>query len=420
MTRVERYIYDLVKGKPWLKDLLRNIYQSVFDILPRKKEFFAGDLQYKEHFFLGFHDIQPFSEDGTKVIALRADIEGYMPTENDALHVGYFDFYDGKIGRFHCLADSYAWNFHKGCRLQWLDTDHIIFNTREGNKAFATTINVGTGEKTRYSFPIDSISSGGQYATTLSFERLEYLMPGYGYLHSIDNSEKEQPIPSDIGLSLVNLYSGESEFLFSYKDLADKCDNSTHLYHYITHTAFSKDDRYVSCLHRYIALEDKDKRTTQLIIYDRQTKQYFALPTQGMVSHYVWNSKNQIIAYCKVRDKECHVLFTIKDGQCVQCLPIAQSALNSDGHQSFINDTSFITDTYPDKYRMAKLYKVDIVTQKTELIASVYSPKQFQTQNMYNHIACDLHPRVSRDGKYVCFDSPRTGIRSLHIMSLSK
>ena len=28
-----------------------------------------------------------------------------------------------------------------------------------------------------------------------------------------------------------------------------------------------------------------------------------------------------------------------------------------DGHWSFISDIVFVADTYPDKYRMAKIYK---------------------------------------------------------------
>ena len=88
MTKTERYIYDMVKSTPWLKDLIRNIYQSFFDLLPKKKELFADEYDYKEHFFLGFHDVQPFSEDGTKVLAQRAEIEGHMPSANDVLHVG--------------------------------------------------------------------------------------------------------------------------------------------------------------------------------------------------------------------------------------------------------------------------------------------------------------------------------------------
>ena len=77
-----------------------------------------------------------------------------------------------------------------------------------------------------------------------------------------------------------------------------------------------------------------------------------------------------------------------------------------------------MTDTYPDKFRMAKIYKVDVITQEVELLISVYSSKEFQTKDFKCHIACDLHPRVSFSGKYLCFDSPRTGKRGLYVMAL--
>ena len=415
MTKTERYIYDMVKSTPWLKDLIRNIYQSFFDLLPKKKELFADEYDYKENFFLGFHDVQPFSEDGTKVLAQRAEIEGHMPSANDVLHVGYLDFKDGHFGAFHHVADSFAWNFHKGCRLQWKDTDHLIFNTRKENNVYAVSVNILTNITTPYSFPIDTVSPDGQYATTLNYHRLEYLMPGYGYLH-MGEEEILKPAPANDGLYIVKFENEEKKLLFSYKELAEETDNTTQLFHYITHSSFSKDGRYIACLHRYISLQDKDKRTTRLIIYDQKTSKHFSLPTQGMVSHYVWNSDNQIVAYCRIDGQDCHALFSIAEGKCVAASPTVPTVLNSDGHQSFIDNNSFVTDTYPDKYRMAKLYKVDIPSHSVTLLASVYSPKQFQTKDMYNHIACDLHPRVSRDGKFVCFDSPRTSVRSLYII----
>lgn len=415
MTKTERYIYDMVKSTPWLKDLIRNIYQSFFDLLPKKKELFADEYDYKEHFFLGFHDVQPFSEDGTKVLAQRAEIEGHMPSANDVLHVGYLDFKDGHFGAFHHVADSFAWNFHKGCRLQWKDTDHLIFNTRQGNHVYASSVDIHSGKRMDYSFPIDTVSPDGQYATTLNYHRLEYLMPGYGYLH-MGEEETLKPAPENDGLYIVKFENEEKKLLFSYKELAEETDNTTQLFHYLTHSSFSKDGRYIACLHRYISLQDKDKRTTRLIIYDQKTSKHFSLPTQGMVSHYVWNSDNQIVAYCRIDGQDCHALFSIAEGKCVAASPIVPTVLNSDGHQSFIDNNSFVTDTYPDKYRMAKLYKVDIPSHSVTLLASVYSPKQFQTKDMYNHIACDLHPRVSRDGKFVCFDSPRTSVRSLYII----
>lgn len=197
-------------------------------------------------------------------------------------------------------------------------------------------------------------------------------------------------------------------------DVTDLYPSAKQAFHYITHSSFSSDGRYIACLHRFVQLSDLDARTTRLVIYDTKSKQHFALPTEGMVSHYAWNKENKIVAYCHHKDKDGHVIFNIVDGKCVKATPIAQDKLNSDGHQSWVNSEDFITDTYPDKYRMAKLYYVS--DTKVECLAYVYSPKTFQTKSMYNHIACDLHPRVSRDGKYVCFDSPRTGIRALYIM----
>jgi Tol biopolymer transport system component len=98
---------------------------------------------------------------------------------------------------------------------------------------------------------------------------------------------------------------------------------------------------------------------------------------------------------------------------------IAPEVLNSDGHQSFINDYTFITDTYPDRRRMAKLIRSDIAEGTTELLATVYSPKTFQSSPKKGHVACDLHPRASADGRFVAFDSCRTGKRGIYLMKLS-
>lgn len=152
------------------------------------------------------------------------------------------------------------------------------------------------------------------------------------------------------------------------------------------------------------------------MVYDLRDRRLITLPTQESGSHYVWNNRNQLIASCIINGNSCHVLYDMKDVDHYQI--IAGDVLNSDGHQSFISDTSFVADTYPDKYRMAKIYKADINTQSADLLLSIYSPKEFQTKDFKCHIACDLHPRVSPSGKYLCFDSPRTGKRGLYIMPL--
>jgi len=420
MNNIERKIYDLVKSQPWLKDLVRNMYQGVFDLLPRKHELLGADFQQRDGYFFGFHDVSPLSLAEDKLLANKPSIEFHMPSDHDALTVGYFEFTNGKIGDYHALGQSYAWNFHKGCRLQWLNSEEFIYNTQQAGRPYAQVVNVATKETKELDYPIDSVSSDGCLASVISFERLEYLMPGYGYLNVVDGGCVEQNAPEKTGLFLFDLKTNQCSLALSLNQLLnDRCTTeSESAYHYITHTEFSSDNRYVSFLHRYVSLDDLDKRVTYLVIYDRLTQKHFALPTEGMVSHYVWNGKDQIIAYCRIEGKECHTLFSISNGECVDYKLQMPDVLNSDGHQSFVTDTIFLTDTYPDKYRMAKLYLVDMVQAKSVHLVSVYSPKEFQTRDMYNHIACDLHPRVSKSGTFVCFDSSRSGKRALCVQKI--
>lgn len=49
-----------------------------------------------------------------------------------------------EVRDFHKLDDTYAWNYHKGCRLQWLDKNRIIFNTAIGGKICSKSININT------------------------------------------------------------------------------------------------------------------------------------------------------------------------------------------------------------------------------------------------------------------------------------
>ncbi len=420
MNAIELYVYNLVRRSPKLKQIVRNLYQSAFDILPRKKEYYCNKLQYKEGYFFGFHDVSSFSTDDTKILACHNLFDLRMPYPGEGIEVGYFDFTDGVIGDFHQIGTSYAWNFHKGCRLQWLDDARVIYNTMENNRIISKIVNVNSRVERVVNYPIDAIytTTTKALATSFSYERLERCMPGYGYPYE-DCGLTDQVAPKGTGLFLLDLNTGERKLLVSLAELASYSDKSymKDYLHFVTHSEFSKDGRYISFFYRWIpSTGNYMKRYTKFMVYDLHTNKLIDLPTQESGSHYVWNSKNQILTSCIINGKNCHVLYDMNDIEHYQI--IAGNILNSDGHQSFITDTSFVTDTYPDKFRMAKIYKVDVITQEVELLISVYSSKEFQTKDFKCHIACDLHPRVSFSGKYLCFDSPRTGKRGLYVMAL--
>lgn len=420
MNKLESTIYNLVRKNPALKQFVRNMYQGIFDLLPRKKEYFASPYQYWEGFFFGFHDVTPFSFDETKLLANQNRLDLRMPLPSDGLDVGYFDLEQGSIKDFHRVDTSYAWNYHKGCRLQWLDKNRMIYNTAIEGRLISKIHDLSTGGFQVINYPIDAVYQDEQksLASSFSYERLERCMPGYGYPYR-DGGRLNESAPADSGLFLVDLKENTSELLISLFELEQMEDKSYKqgYMHFVTHSEFSKDGRYLSFLYRKIPTDGNYmKRHTKIMVYDLYDRQLITLPTQESGSHYVWNNRNQLIASCIINGNSCHVLFDMNDVGNYNI--VLGDKLNSDGHQSFVSDTIFVTDTYPDKCRMSKIYKVDVETSDVELLVNIYSPKEFQTKDFKCHIACDLHPRVSPFGKYVSFDSPRTGERALYIMYL--
>ncbi len=418
MNKIERLVYNMVKGNPAIKFVLRNAYQGIFDLLPTPAQQSVAPIESREDCFFGFHDRSPFSADETKVLCGHTTIPLRMPHAGEALELGYITLDEqGRMGEFHTIAQSKAWNYHKGCRLQWLNQQSAIFNNRNGKQLVAEVVDTNARLLDTIPYPIDTASPDGTKATSFSYERLNELMPGYGYEDCTDGGLLDQQAPDDTGFYLIDLETHQRSMLLSLRQLADSVanDESSHeARHYVTHSEFSPDGHYVSFLHRWIG-SDYRKRHSRLIVYDLHDNRWWALPTTGMVSHYIWNRRNQIVAYCSVAEGDGHVCFEA-DGS--KYHPILFGTLNDDGHQSMVSGDVFVTDTYPDKRRMARLWMVDMASQCRIQLARVYSPKKFQTIDFHCHIACDLHPRVSPSGKFVCFDAAFSGKRSLCVMPL--
>lgn len=417
MHKIERVVYDFVKGNPRLKLLIRNIYQTLFDIIPDKNNFHVNDILCKEGYFFGFHDCTPFSLDDRFILANKLNTPLRMPLDKDILSVGYWD---SNFTKYTIIGESLAWNYHKGCRLQWLDSDNkiAIYNTCRDSKLKSVVYDVVNGSEELIDFPIDSTSVDGNYATSFSFCRVNSLMPGYGY-DIEDDSCIENNTPSTTGLFIVDILKNKKRLLMDLKSLSEILPNSTMIdaRHFVTHSHFSPDGKYVAFLHRWVH-HDVTKRFSRLIISSLDGKDNFISPTSGMVSHYVWDDFNGLIVYCQVDGVDGHYLFS--DHQLKNPRLISSVELNSDGHQHFIPKThKFVTDTYPDRRRYTKIYVVDMQEENVEMLCNLKSFRKYQSPNAYKHWACDLHPRVNNKGDMLCFDSVHTGNRSICFMKFT-
>jgi len=416
VNKLEKLVYDYLKKEPKVKLFVRNVYQGFFDLLPNKKNYFKNKPICKNGYFFGFHDITPYSYDDKYILANRLEIPLRMPKAVDPLTVG---FWDEKLENYYSIGKSFAWNYHKGCRLQWLDSKNniLIYNTAKEFTPLAIKYDIINKKESIIDYPIDATSDDGKWATSFCYNRLNKLMPGYGY-DIFNINDKLETAPNDTGIFLVDIDKNCNKLLISLKELEliEPTQTMNNAYHFVTHSLFSPDGEYISFLHRWIH-DDVRKRFSRLVICKKDGSDIRISPTNGMVSHYVWDSLNRVLAYCRIRDIDGHYIFSSHTMQDYQ--PIALQILNSDGHQHFIkNKNSFVTDTYPDKRRYAKLFKVSIVNQDIELLVEVKSFRKFRSAHWSKHWACDLHPRINNAGNTVCFDTVHPGQRSLCFMKI--
>ncbi len=64
-----------------------------------------------------------------------------------------------------------------------------------------------------------------------------------------------------------------------------------------------------------------------------------------------------------------------------------------------------LNDSYPDKERMIGLYVYNVETGARIDLGHFYLPPEYKGE-----WRVDTHPRFSRDGRYICFDSRLGGL----------
>ena len=93
---------------------------------------------------------------------------------------------------------------------------------------------------------------------------------------------------------------------------------------------------------------------------------------------------------------------------------------NPDGHFSFIPGRPdwILNDTYPhgDGERLQTLFVQHLPSGRTIEIGSFPYP---ESPRYAGQLRCDLHPRVSQDGKLIAFDSAHNGGRQIHLAHIS-
>lgn len=423
MSLEQKINYQLNKV-PGVKKVIKRVYQrSMYAISPKIKS--EGNITHispddpNHEYFFGYYDKSPWDATDRYMLCMRAKDtwSDVSPKEKADILLIDTSLPENDKKRVRKIAETRAWNVQQSCMLQWLGPDyssHILYNDCRNGKYVSVILELATGIERIIDAPVYTVSSDGKTALTLDFSRLYNLRPGYGY-YNVPEKTKDIALPDATAVWKINLETGEITELLTYKDFATFQPRpemkEAGAVHKVNHLMLSPNGKRCMVLYRWFVGQ---RKYTRLVTFNVDGTDMYVLSDDDMVSHCFWKNNSVILAFeNKKNGGPGYYLMKDKTQKYMHCWP----QLSNDGHPSYSPDgTLIVTDTYPDRARVAEIKLMDGTSEKkrdVNVIARVFAPFKYD-----NDTRCDLHPRWNHAGDKICFDSIFEGHRGLYVVDV--
>ncbi|HBO44507.1 MAG TPA: hypothetical protein DD670_11350 [Planctomycetaceae bacterium] len=365
----------------------------------------------KFHWF-GYYDKLQGDTTGRYLLAMEVDFEHRPPRPDDVVRIGMIDLADGD--RWIELAESRAWSWQQGCALQWRpgSETEILFNDREGDRFVCRVFDVKTRKLVRtLPMAIEYVTPDGKKAVCSDYRRIQYIRRDYGYA-GLPDPNLNVMAPDDVGAWSMDMETGETKLLVSVERVAKipYPGASPEDKHYLSHFTWNPDGTRFLMFNRWGTGEGW--RGTRVFTSDGVDGGDLRLLSARGASHWTW------------RDPD-HAVISALGGFNVykddgSGMPKETLWIAPDGHATYIPGTNhqwLVCDTYPTgPQREQTLYLIHLPTGRAVVLGRFHSPKVYSGE-----WRCDLHPRVSRDGKYVVIDATHGGNgRQQYLIDISR
>lgn len=293
--------------------------------------------------------------------------------------------------------------------LQWLPgtASTVIWNDRAGDRYVCRVLDVRTGEARTIPHAVYSVSPDGRSAVTADFRRIADVRPGYGY-NGLSDPYANDPAPAESGIFRVDMVTGTSELIISLAEIAQTGqipNPAPGIKHYFNHLLFSPDGSRFIALHRW--QYPNGKRLTRLLTATPNGDDIRIVIPNGYASHFIWRDANHILSQSRNllgNPNWGNFLFEDREGPPLK--EVGRGVLDGNGHLSYLPGNDWIlNDTYPkgpERLQTPHLYHVP--SGRRIDLGHFHLPRAYTGE-----WRVDTHPRISRDGRFVCIDSVKPG-----------
>lgn len=411
-------------------------------------------------YFFGYYDKSPLNIDNSKLLAHRVSFDGREVRDGDKADIGYFNIPD----RTFCkIGETLAWNWQQGSHLQWMPPcyeRYIIYNDVEhdnvkGNYYVSRIYDLETGETETIPAPIYALHPGGKFALGVNYERFAFCRGGYDY-RNVHKPEWDVFIHPDDGIFRIDFETKKVDLIVRTKDIVDLKPTSgiRQSYNWLEHMMWNPEGSRFLFMHRWN--NSKGHQLTRLFTCDSHGENLCFYPDVEFYSHYTWKNNKELSVwtlplnddyessrlvkilkspFAKIFLKPVYkvvkpflpekvkIAVSYRPVNLVTFLDIKLTAktegkniLQKDSHQTWFKNSHYLlNDSYEDEnyYRHLYLY-ADLENPEILKIADYFS---YYNSCVYR---CDLHPRISHDGKCIIIDTAHQKKRCVQVLNINE
>ena len=414
LYEIEKLAKRVLEPFPFIKVAGKRVYQVLGYALSDEKIKSEGELRRVTpddgfEYYFGYYDKSPWDAADRRMIALKAKRTWKSVAPKEPAELVLIDTADGN--RVQVIATVRAWNVQQGCMAQWLGPDfsrYILYNDfRDGAYCAVIYDTSAMREARTLPMPVYDVARDGSFALSLDFSRLHRMRPGYGYSNLPDASAGKL-CPDAPCIWRMALSDGTVTPLLKYTDFAafEPDPSMEGAEHKVNHLMICPDGSRFMVLHRWFK---KGRKHTRLVTANTDGTGLYNLSDDGFASHSFWKNDREILSFLRKGTTGEHY-YLMKDRTREYRLLWPQ--LRTDGHCSYAPDGSrVVTDTYPNRKRLASVYICSDEANLAQRVARVFSPLRY-----VGDCRCDLHPRWNRRGDMICIDSVHEGRRGLYVL----